>query len=81
MKTRWTQGLDETLVNDVRGDFKSSLITRKRLALLLEEDIKGADKTAMNKDGYDISNWALKQADLIGYKRALTHVINLILED
>lgn len=81
MKTRWTQGLDETAIQDVRGDFKSSLVTRKRLALLLDEDIRSAEKTALNKDGYDVANWALKQADLIGYKRALQHVINLILED
>lgn len=81
MKTRWTQGLDETTIQDVRGDFKSSLVTRKRLALLLDEDIRSAEKTALNKDGYDVANWALKQADLIGYKRALQHVINLILED
>jgi hypothetical protein len=81
MKTRWTQGLDETLSQDVRGDFKSSLVTRKRLAALLEEDVRSAEKTALNKDGYDVANWALKQADLIGYKRALQHVINLIIED
>jgi hypothetical protein len=80
MKQSWTQGLDETLVNDVRGDFKSSLITRKRLATLLEDKIRSADKTAMNKEGYDVSNWSLKQADLIGFKRALTEVIDLILE-
>jgi hypothetical protein len=80
MKASWTSGLDEALVKEVRGDFKSSLIVRKRLAEMLEEDIRGADKTAMNKDGYDVSNWALKQADLIGFKRGLQHVINLILE-
>ncbi len=80
MKSSWTDGLEESLAQDVRGDFKSSLITRKRLAALLEDKIRGADKTAMNKEGYDISNWSLKQADLIGFKRGLTEVINLILE-
>jgi len=80
MKASWTQGLEDQLAKDVRGDFKSSLIIRKRLATLLEDKIRSADKTAMNKDGYDISNWALKQADLIGFKRALNEIIELILE-
>jgi hypothetical protein len=79
MKNSWTQGLDEQATKDVRGDFSSSLITRKRLAKLLEEKIKSADKSSLNKEGYDIANWALKQADLIGYKRALIEVIDLIL--
>lgn len=79
MKSSWTQGLDEQLVKDIRGDFASSLITRKRLAKLLEDKIKSADKSSLNKEGYDIANWALKQADLIGYKRALIEVIDLIL--
>ncbi len=80
MKSSWTDGLDETLAQEVRGDFKSSLITRKRLAALLEEKIRSADKTSMNKEGYDIANWPLKQADLIGYKRGMTEIVNLILE-
>ena len=79
MKQSWTQGLDEQQVKDIRGDFTSSLLTRKRLAKLLEDKIKSSDKVSLNKDAYDISNWALKQADLIGYKRALTEIIDLIL--
>lgn len=78
MKSSWTQGLDDQSVKDVRGDYISSLVTRKRLAVLLEKKIKEADTTSLNKDGYDVANWALKQADLIGYKRALKEIINLI---
>ncbi len=78
MKQSWTKGLDETRIKDVRGDFLSSLITRKRLIELLEEKISTADTTSLDKDGYDVANWAYKQADLIGYKRALRDVINLV---
>jgi hypothetical protein len=80
MKASWTNGLDDQMKQDVRGDFKSSLVTRKRLAAMLEDKIREADTTALNKNGYDVSNWALKQADLIGFKRALNEVISLILE-
>jgi hypothetical protein len=80
MKSSWTQGLDEQAIKDVKGDFLSSLVTRKRLAVLLNKKIEEAETTALNKEGYDVSNWALKQADLIGYKRALSDVIKLILD-
>lgn len=80
MKSSWLKGLDPERVKDVRGDYLSSLVTRKRLIEICEERIKTADKTSLNKEGYDIANWALKQADLIGYKRAIEEIINLINE-
>lgn len=80
MKQSWIQGLDEQLVKDVSGDFKSSLITRKRLAAMLEKKLQEKENGSLNPEDYDINNWALKQADYIGYKRALRDVINLILE-
>ena len=78
MKQSWTKGLDETRTKDVRGDFLSSLVTRKRLIELLEEKISSAEITSQDKAWYDVANWAYKQADLIGYKRALRDVINLV---
>lgn len=78
MKQSWTKGLDETRIKDVRGDFLSSLVTRKRLIEILEEKISTAEITSFDKEGYDVANWAYKQADLIGYKRALKDVINLL---
>lgn len=80
MKVSWVQGLDEQLAKDVAGDFKSSLVTRKRLAALLEKKIREKEISSVSLEGYDIANWAYKQADLIGYKRALLDVIDLILE-
>lgn len=78
MKQSWVKGLDETRTKDVRGDFLSSLVTRKRLIEILEEKINSAEITSFDREGYDVANWAYKQADLIGYKRALRDVINLI---
>jgi len=78
MKASWTKGLDETRTKDIRGDYISSLLMRKRLIELLEEKINTAEVTSYDKEGYDVANWAYKQADLIGYKRALRDVINLV---
>lgn len=78
MKRSWVNGLDEAREKDVKGDYASSLIIRKRLAELLEEKINSAEVTSFDKEGYDLANWAYKQADLIGYKRALREIINLV---
>ncbi len=80
MKQSWTKGLDSDYAKEVRGDFKSSLIIRNRMKVLLEEKIKDADKTSRDKNGYDCPNWAYKQADLMGYKRAIYEIMSLISE-
>lgn len=79
MKASWTKGLDEQLTLDVTGNYLASLVTRKRLKTLLEEKIAEAERSSLSREKYEISNWALLQADLIGYKRALNDVISLIL--
>jgi|JI10StandDraft_1071094.scaffolds.fasta_scaffold67562_5 hypothetical protein len=81
MKLSWTDGLDETQKKDVRGDFKSSLIVRKRLAKMLEDKINSNIVASYDKDDYNTANWAFKMADSVGYRRAMKEVINLILED
>jgi hypothetical protein len=80
MKASWLQGLDEQLAKDVSGDFKSSLVTRKRLATLLEEKVKEKENSSLSAEEYNVANWAYKQADQVGYKRAIRDVLNLILE-
>jgi len=80
MKKSWITGLDEHDEKELRGDFASSQVTRKRLAKLLEDKAKVAHDNSIAKEGYDIPNWPYKQADHIGYQRALKEVIDLILE-
>lgn len=81
MKSSWFKGLNSDLEKEIRGDYASSRVTRHRLRDMLEEKIKTSRNTALNKEGYDVANWALKQADLIGYERALKDVIELISDD
>jgi len=78
MKKSWTNGLDKDLALEVRQHFTSSLILRKRLvAMLLEKDIEFS-REGRSKGGYDCPNWAYKQADSVGYSRALHEIIALI---
>lgn len=78
MKTNWTSGLDKDQARDVRADFISAQLLRKRLTQLLEEKIE-TKRTALRKDqSYDKPNWQNYVADGIGYERALTEVISLL---
>ena len=79
MKTSWTKGItDKGLADEIKGNFISALLTRKRLIELLEEKSNSYDRKAMNADGYDCPNWAYKMADIQGYKRALSEVVSLL---
>jgi hypothetical protein len=78
MKIAWSKGKGKQEVDDIRSTFKASLVVRVRLAEMLEAKITGKDKSCMDAEGYDCPNWAYKQADAQGYKRALTEVISLI---
>lgn len=78
MKVAWSKGLDKDAIKELRGDFISSQKVRKRLTTLCEKKISTADTKARDKDGYDCPNWAYKQADIQGYKRALHEVISLL---
>lgn len=78
MKTSWTEGLEPDVIPEVRGDFLSSRITRHRLTDLINKKINANRSAATNKDGYDSPNWAYKQADSVGFERALKEVLSLI---
>lgn len=81
MKAAWTAGLEEQRTKDIRGDFKSSLIVRKRLKEILEGKIETSLVSMMNKNNYDTANWSYLMADNVGYARAMREIINLIIED
>ena len=78
MKKSWLDGLEPDVAKEIRGDFTSSLLVRNRLKTLLENKIEVARKNSLTKDGYEVANWAFKQADNVGYERALREVIELI---
>lgn len=81
MKTSWTKDLTDDVAQEVRGDFKSALIMRRRLIALLEDKIKAAHSHSLTKDGYETANWAFKQADNVGFERGIREVISLLIDD
>lgn len=81
MKASWTQGQEPERVKDIRSDFKSSTVIRKRLIEILEDRIESARASSRNESKYDSPNWPYVQAGLIERERAYLEVISLLKEE
>lgn len=78
MKKSWTNGLTADQRTDLKKDFTSSQLVRRRLIALCLDKVKSSNNSDRSKGGYDCPNWAFKQADSVGYKRALHEVMSLL---
>ncbi|QDP53379.1 MAG: hypothetical protein Unbinned6805contig1000_41 [Prokaryotic dsDNA virus sp.] len=79
MKTSWTKYCkDDGQRQDVKSYFNQGASLRKLLIKLLEDKISDNKKGVRSKEGYECPNWAYKQADSVGYERALIETISLI---
>ena len=79
MKTAWYRGCKSDDDKEERLSlFKQSSQLRKVLTSVLESKSDEAEKSGLSKEGYDCPNWAYKQADTQGYKRAMTEILSLI---
>lgn len=78
MRSSWVAGLEPDAKKEIKGEYLNAHRARKRLTELCADKVELADKAGYSKDGYDCPNWAYRQADLQGYKRALHEVMNLI---
>lgn len=81
MKTVWTEGLEADVIREIKGDFVSSLLVRKRLKKIIEDKIETKRTTVRKDTGYDKPNWENYVADAFGYERALYEIISLIEEN
>ena len=81
MKTAWTKGIrDKQVKEDIQASYRASAMLRERLIAMLISKSKERERASMGAEGYDCPNWAYKQADAQGYKRALSEIISLISE-
>ena len=79
MKSSWTEGLTEQQEGEVRSEYASSPVLRERLGTLINKKIELSQKNARGKDKYESPSWGYLQADAIGYERALSEIISLII--
>ena len=78
MKLNWTKGLSGDAKKDVVQEYASSSNLRIRLDALIQEKKLSSGKAIISKDAYDSPNWAFKQADHVGYLRALEEISSLL---
>lgn len=80
MKVNWTKGLNPRDKEEMQQIFAASSRFRERAIVLLKEKMLSAQNKNLNEDAYENPNWALKQADSVGYARALREIISLMSE-
>ena len=78
MKTAITKGLVGEAKKEMEREFEASSLLRRRLTALLFEKTNTRRTKSISEDEYSSPNWAYKQADVVGYERALHEVISLL---
>lgn len=79
MKQNITAGIqDLDLVKEVKMNFTSSAVIRRRIREIIADKEASAYKSSMASKAYESPNWGLKQADTVGYIRALREVASLL---
>ena len=78
MKTALTKGLVGEARLEMEREFNASSLLRKRLTALLLEKVSTKRTQRISEEEYASPSWAFKQADAVGYERALREVLSLL---
>lgn len=78
MKTSIVGNLKGVQASDMEMEYIGSQLLRRRLVELLMDKQTTMLKKRRGEGNYDSPNWALLQADAVGYERAISEVISLI---
>lgn len=78
MKLSLLQGLEKDQAQELRGDFLSAHLLRKRIIEVLHDKIE-TKRNSVSRD-YDNPNWNNKVAHSFGYEEALKEVIGILSE-
>lgn len=78
MKTSLLADLEPDQKDEFNKQFIAAHYVRKQLVNVLTKKYLSRDAEEMNKEGYDSPSWAYKQADSVGYKRAIRELISLL---
>ena len=80
MKSSWTNGLSAEKKAEITAAFNYSGIIRKRLSEILNKKQESVRQERLKDSGYSDANWAYKQADAVGYQRAIEEILQIILD-
>jgi len=78
MKSTWFDGLAEDRKQELRGDFISSQLVRKRLIEIINAKVETTRVSVRKKENYEVAHFPALIGDSIGYERALMEIISLL---
>lgn len=78
MKSSLLKGLTKEEVSDLKGTFKTSVLLRKQLRLLLSDENKRLQDDMLDEDILLSSNWSLVQASKLAQIKANNKLILLL---
>ncbi len=78
MKTSLKAGLSPEKQKEIDAEFKASGLLRERLVKLINDKLDSSTKESRSKITYDSPNWALLQADAVGFQRACEEIMSLL---
>lgn len=81
MKVTWTKGMTKDAADEFRKEFINATRFRTRLREILEDKSDTKRRESFKNASYDSPSWAYQQADAIGYEKALSEIISLILDE
>ena len=78
MNKKWLEGIKDADKERHIQDLHQSKRTRNKLNKILKKKLESNQQAARSVAAYTEENWAYRQADRIGYERALAEIIKLI---
>ena len=78
MKTSLLKGLTKEEVSDVRGTFKSSVLLRKQLTLMLQGEIESLQDKMLLDEDFNTSEWKLKHVSMLAQIKANKKLISYL---
>ncbi len=81
MRTTWYKGMTDREKEEIISSFNASGRLRSRMKEILEEKLISMYAKRREETSYECPNWAFKQADYVGYERAMHEILSLIDSD
>tara|TARA_R110002012_G_scaffold12004_4_gene53614 strand:+ start:3459 stop:3698 length:240 start_codon:yes stop_codon:yes gene_type:complete len=78
VKTSLLKGLTKEEVSDVRGTFKSSVLLRKQLTLMLQGEIESLQDKMLLDEDFNTSEWKLKHVSMLAQIKANKKLISYL---
>lgn len=77
-KTAWTKGLVGQKREEMERELGATALLRERLQVIIDEKIETRRAKKVSEEEYANPSWPYKQADAVGYERALREIRSLL---